>query len=267
MAAPSPPETITSSTGFVHTYATAGDHTISISGVFPNIYINNGPEKLKIKKVLNLGTVGWTRLNKAFMGCTNLTQFTAGSTDTSSVTNMQQTFQSCTGLTSLDLSNFDTSSVTNMGYVFYLSSSLASVNVSSFNTSLVTDMQSMFQNCTTLASVDVSSFNTGSVANMQQMFLGCNALTSIVGVEDWAITGLNGTGDLTSFLTAGKMTTAQYDNLLTNFLTQVSTNPSIPAMTASFGISIPTPSPAQGGLAKIYLVSAYGWTIYDGVAP
>ena len=285
----SPLETITSPTGFVHPYDTAGDYTISITGTFPNIFLNGGTSAPKLKKVLNLGKVGWTRFDLAFKGCSNLTEFTAGSTDTSAVTTMSEMFRSCALLTSLDVSNFDTSSVTDMGVMFFGCTALTSINVSSFNTSKVLNMSYMFYNCALLTSLDVSSFNTSLVNNMSNMFRQClvltsldvssfvtssisnmalmfhttNALTSIVGVEDWDITGLNSTGDLTNFLTGGKMTTAQYDNLLVNWEAQAS---GIPAMTASFGTSILTLGGAAD-TAKQDLINTHGWTVKDGVTP
>ena len=233
----SPLETITSSTGFVHTYTTAGDHTISISGTFPNIHLNNGAEKDKIKKVLNLGTVGWTNLSDAFYGCINLTEFTAGSTDTSAVSFMGRTFRGCSGLTSMNISSIDTTNVTKLEQTFY--------------------------GCSGVTSLDLSSFNTASVSNMNSMARNCSALTSIVGVEDWDITGLNSTGDLTNFLTSGKMTTAQYDALLIKWEAQAS---GIPAMAAKFGASILTLGGAADA-AKQSLINTYGWTIGDGVTP
>ena len=230
----SPLETITTYNGFSHQYDAIGEHTISITGTFPNIYLNNGTEKLKIKRVTNLGTVGWTNLSNAFYGCTNLTEFTAGSTDTSAVTNMRVMFYGCSGLTSLDVSNFDTSSVVNMALMFY--------------------------GCSALTSLDVSSFVTTSVTTMGQMLQFCNTLTSLVGVEDWDITALNSTGSLTSFLTNGKMTTPQYDNLLINWESQASV---IPAMTAAFGASEYTGGGAAA-TAHTSLTDVYGWSIGDG---
>ena len=229
----SPPETITTYNGFSHIYDDIGEHTISITGTFPNIYFNNVGDKLKIKRVTNLGTVGWTRLTSAFYGCTNLTEFTAGSTDTSSVTNMVQMFRVCSGLTSLDVSSFDTSSVTNMA--------------------------GMFHTCTGLTNIDVSSFVTTTVSDMSYMFYNTGALTSMVGVEDWDITGLNGTGDLTSFLFGGKMTTAQYDNLLINWRAQDPFN----GMTPSFGASTYTGGGAAA-TARAELIAIDGWSISDG---
>ena len=222
-----------------HVYEDIGEHTISITGTFPNIYFANvAADRGKIKKVLNLGAVGWTTLVSAFFGCGNLTEFTAGSTDTSAVTDMSRAFQSCSILTSLDVSSFDTSNVSNMFTMFF--------------------------GCGGLTSLDLSSFDTSSVSNMQNMLYNCTALTSIVGIEDWDITGLNSTGDLGNFLTGGKMTTAQYDNLLVNWEAQAS---GIPAMTASFGASKYTGGGAAA-TARQDLIDIDGWSISDGgIAP
>ena len=65
-------ETITAYNGFSHVYDDIGDHTISITGTFPNIITYYGtPASAKLKKVLNLGIVGWTKLNGAFANCPN----------------------------------------------------------------------------------------------------------------------------------------------------------------------------------------------------
>ena len=253
-------ETITTWNGFSHVYAAAGDHTIIITGTFQNIYMNNNVAiRHKLKKVLNLGTVGWTNLDRAFHGCSNLTEFTAGTTDTSAITSMYYMFYLCSGLASADVYTLDTSSVQDLSVMFHTCSSLTSLDVSSFDTANVTNMSAMFYNCPGLTSLDLSSFDTANVRNMTQMFGSCNALTSMVGVEDFIITGLDGTGDLDSFLTSGKMTTAQYDNLLIKWEAQAS---GIPVMTPSFGTSKYT----GGGAAEAAhdsLTDVYGWSIYD----
>ena len=165
--------------GLTHTYANAGDHLIRIRGSFPNIYFSNVGDRLKVKSVENLGEVGWTTLDRAFFGCSNMESFTAGTTDTSSVTNTTSMFRDCSSLTSLDLTNFNTSSVTNMRSMFRDCSSLTSLDVTNFNTSSVTNMDGMFFNCSSLTSLDVTNFNTSSVTNMTSMFRDCSSLTSL----------------------------------------------------------------------------------------
>ena len=162
-----------------HSYATAGQYTITITGTFPNIYFANAGDKLLVDEVVDLGDVGWQALNRAFYGCSNMTAFNVGTADTSGVTGMSVMFANCTGLTTLDLSGFDTTNVTNIEQMFFGCTNLTSLDVSSFNTSSVTNMRYMFYNCPSLTSLDVSSFNTANVTNMQQMFYGCSSLTSL----------------------------------------------------------------------------------------
>ena len=246
------------SSNLAHTYATAGDHTISITGSFPNIHFNNGGDKLKIKKILNLGQVGWINLDYAFYGCSNLTEFTATYRSTPLVTTMEGMFAHCTGLTDIDVS-LDTSSVTNMYFMFYNCNALTSLDVSSFDTSSVLSMHYMFFDCSGLTSLDVSSFNTSAVTDMNHMFFTRGVLTSIVGVEDFDITGLDSTGDLTDFLTGGRMTTAQYDNLLVKWEAQAVFS----GLTPSFGASTYTGGSAAA-TARAALSSNDSWNITDG---
>jgi len=91
-----------------HTYLVAGTYTIKISGVFPNIYFNNGTQRLKLKRIENIGETGLIQLDNGFDGCTNLS-YVAGHADTSLVDTYQSTFNNCSGLTTFNLSawNFE----------------------------------------------------------------------------------------------------------------------------------------------------------------
>jgi surface protein len=162
-----------------HEYASAGDHQIRISGTFPNIYFNNAGDKLKVKSVENLGVLGWTRLKFAFYGCSNMTSFVAGNTDTSNVTEMNLMFYNCSSLTTLDVTSFDTSSVTEMNLMFRGCSSITSLDVTSFDTSGVINIFRMFQGCSSLISLDLTSFDTSSVTSVTNMFNGCSSLTTL----------------------------------------------------------------------------------------
>jgi surface protein len=176
-----------------HTYATAGDHLIRIRGSFPSIKLKDTADKAKVKSVENLGTVGWLSLSSAFYGCTNMTSFTAGTTDTSSVTTMYSMFRGCNNLTSLDVSSFDTSSVTDMSYMFRSCENLTSLDLSSFDTSSVTTMFNMFIFCYDLTSINVSSFDTSSVTGMGSMFRDCQNVLSLdlSNFNTSLVTGMN----------------------------------------------------------------------------
>jgi len=163
-----------------HSFATAGQHTITIDGTFPNIkFQNNAASRVLMDEVVDLGDVGWVTLDQAFRNCTNLTAFNGGTTDTSNVTSMFAMFFECLNLTTLNVSSFNTSSVTNMRYIFTRCSSLTSLDLSKFDTSSATNMLEMFRDCSSLTTLDVSSFNTSSNTNMSYMFYNCSSLTTL----------------------------------------------------------------------------------------
>ncbi len=238
-----------------HEYADAGDHTIRISGAFPNIYFNNGGDKLKVKKVLQFGDVGWTNLDGAFYGCTNLTEFTAGTTDTSSAANISNMFRGCSGLLSVDISSFvltasialtrmfngctnlATITVTNWGTTATLGATssmfegcvnLASIDLTGLNTSGVASMSSMFRQCTSLTSLDVTGFNTSSVIDLNRMFSICSSLTSldvsgfntslVANLREtfWGCSGLTDIIGVEDFDIEGLDFTGDLDNFATN---------------------------------------------------
>jgi surface protein len=203
-----------------HTYSSAGTHSISISGTFGNIRFVNSSDKTKVRTVTNLGSVGWTRFNAAFQGCTGLTSFTAGDCDTSSVTNWQRMFRGCTNmttcnmdgmstasatqfhsmfydcssLTAIDCSGFDVSNVTSFGFgMFYNCNVATSISVSNWNvTSGCTYFAGMFQNCQSVTSLDLSGWDTSGVTSMQNMFYRCfNADIDITGWTSVGVTDMN----------------------------------------------------------------------------
>jgi len=163
-----------------HSFATAGQYTITIDGTFPNIrFYDDAASRVLVNEVVDLGDVGWVNFYRAFRGCSSLTTFNVGTVNTSSATNMLEMFRDCSSLTTLDLSGFDTSSVTDISRMFINCSSLTTLDLSNFNTSSVTSMQSMFNNCSSLTTLNVSSFDTSSVSNMNNMFNNCSSLTSL----------------------------------------------------------------------------------------
>ena len=163
-----------------HTYANAGDYTIKIIGAkFPAWYFNNSGDKNKIIEVKNLGVVGWKNLAAGFYDCRKLTRFTAGTTDTSQVTDMSYMFSNASSLESLDLTDLNTSSVTDMQRMFLSARNLTSLDVSNFDTSSVRNMQSMFFKSSSLTSLNLSNFVTSSVTNMYAMFYYASSLESL----------------------------------------------------------------------------------------
>ncbi len=251
----------------VHTYASAGDHAISISGTFPSIlFYSNASSATKVIAVTNFGEVGWQgSLGRSFWGCTNMTSFTSGVTDTSSVDSLTNMFQNCENLASVDMSSFDTSSVTNMVQTFYNCSSITSIDVSSWDVSSVTNMYAMFADCHLLETVNVSNWDTSSVTTMYIMFGNAGRDISgtfdIIGVENFNIEALNTYfQSLRDFiLPPVALPTARYDAWLINLDAQTSPHLSL----VGFGSSQYTAGGAAEA-ARANLISSDGWTITDG---
>ena len=50
-----------------HVYASSGTKTVTITGTFPRIYLNNGSESLKITSIDQWGTGTWTSMENSFL--------------------------------------------------------------------------------------------------------------------------------------------------------------------------------------------------------
>ncbi|MFT6630206.1 MAG: surface protein [Bacteriovoracaceae bacterium] len=186
-----------------HTYTSAGDYIVTISGLAQAWYFAYTGSRNNIISVANFGNLGWIDLASAFSGCKNLESFSGGETQTvttvatmfykadkltnvdlsswrtPSLTNLRGMFYEAKALSSLDISNFDTSSVTDMSRMFYKVNAITTLDLSHFNTSKVTDMTLMFLATSNLTSLDLSNFNTKSVTSMSNMFNSMSSITSL----------------------------------------------------------------------------------------
>ena len=161
-----------------HTYATPGDHTVTISGLVEAWYFNGRGDKNKLYQVTNLGGVGWKNLEKAFDGCVKLTTFAGG--DVSEVTNMSSMFSGALAANP-DVSGWDVSNVTDMSYMFDTATA-ARPDTSGWDTSSVTNMSRMFSGAD-VANPDVSGWDVSNVTDMSYMFSW--ALAANPDVSGW----------------------------------------------------------------------------------
>ena len=100
-----------------HVYASSGTKTVTITGAFPRIYLNNGSEQSKITSIDQWGTGTWTSMENAFFGAENLVMTATDSPDLSLVTSMEEMFRNAR-IFNGDISGWDTSSVTDMSSMF-----------------------------------------------------------------------------------------------------------------------------------------------------
>jgi surface protein len=182
-----------------HTYATAGNKAIIISGGGEFSFVRTG-DKDKLISIQQFGvfhlatgafnscsnlvsTAGhWTcpaDMASMFYSCTSLTVVDATAWDTSAVTDMHKAFSRCSSLVTLDFSSWNTPVLKTMANMFDGCSSITTLDLSHLDVSAVTSMTAMFQSCGKLTTVDLSSWVTSSVKNMSAMFFSCGALTTI----------------------------------------------------------------------------------------
>ncbi len=206
---------ITRETGdATHTYATPGTHTISITGIFPRIYFNDGGDKEKIRTIEQWGDIEWTSMESAFRGCSNLDGNFIDSPNLSNVESIGNMFRDCSVYNS-DMNDWDVSNILYMGEVFR-NAVLFNGNIENWNTSEVTNIAGMFQgasafnqninfkagqgfpsgdawNTSKITSMSytledaiafnqpIGEWNTGSVTNMEYLFKGAFLFNQDIG--------------------------------------------------------------------------------------
>ena len=149
------------------TYATEGNYTISISGIFPGFDYNGSSEARKFVSIDQWGDIVWKSMASAFIGAY---QVHIGATDTpnlSEVTDMSQMFYGVPHVSG-NFNSWDVSHVTNMQEMFY--STDFDENISNWDVSSVTNMKGMFKFVNGF-NQDISDWNVSHVENMAYMFL------------------------------------------------------------------------------------------------
>jgi surface protein len=182
-------ENITNHTLAIHTYATSGTYTISVTGSILGWSFNNTGDRLKILNVSKWAGLNIS-VNSGFTGCANLT---ATAIDAPNITtnNLSSYFQLCTNFNGA-IANWNVSNVTNMGSMFQ-SASAFNQNIAGWNTSAVTNMGSMFNDATSFnnaGSADINNWNVSNVTNMGSMFLRCAFNQNIGSWNTSAVTNM-----------------------------------------------------------------------------
>ena len=187
-----------------HTYATAGNHTVSISGDFARIYLaDNSTNAEKIVSIDQWGDARWESMNGAFRGASNVTYNATDVPDLSGVLDMSSMFRNAasfdgdlsgwnvSGVSNMhsmfrgaasfdgDLSDWDVSGVDHMYNMFRGTASFDG-DLSDWDVSGATHMDSMFTGAASFNG-DLSTWNVSGVANMYGMFTGASAFRQNLG--------------------------------------------------------------------------------------
>lgn len=172
-----------------HTYATAGDYTITITGsiIKWSFGIYNNLSASNIISITQWGNIKLGNDGEYFSVCNTLNL--SGVTDVldlNGTTNLNRMFNGCTLLTTVNrLNEWNVSSVTNMSYIFNFSSSF-NEDISAWDVSSVTDMSFMFTN--TAFNQDISNWNVSNVTNMRGMFQVTALFNQNIG--NWDVSGV-----------------------------------------------------------------------------
>lgn len=206
----------------VHTYATPGDHVITVNGVtigfsaflspyssFDSIYFDSPAKLISVSQWGDLKVGDGTGNGAgAFFGCFNLDLSTVTDVlDLTGATTMSLFFAVTSALTTVNrINEWDVSNITDMSGMFDTSS--FNQDISSWNVSSVTDMGGMFtaanyfnqniglwdvSNVTNMYSMftyannfnsEIGNWNVGNVTSMETMFYNCSSFNRPIGSWD-----------------------------------------------------------------------------------
>ena len=218
-----------------HTYSSQDTYDITIEGVIDGWQFSDatvGGDRAKIQLIEKYGTLDIST-NGTFANCTNLNT-TATDAPTISSTDLLVTFIGCASLTTPDFSGWDVS------------------NVTSFD--------QMFRNCTSLTEAGINSiagWDVGSGQDFSTMLRGVPNIGSL-DLSGWDISSAL---DLTSFISAGNLSTANYDALLISWAAQSFIQNQ---QNAAFGGSTYTGGGTAAAARATLEAGKGGWNISDG---
>ena len=214
-----------------HDYGVAGTYTISITGIFPRIYFNDGGDKEKILSIEEWGGNKWSSMANAFYGAINLVANAVDKPDLSMVTDMSYMFRNATNLAG-DFSDWDVSNVSNMEGLFSFTNYNGDLSIwdvsqvtntvnmfrnnpafdgdlSLWDMGMVLDISHMFNSATSFTGASVANWDVSSVTNMFRTFR--NASSFDVSLENWMLGPVT---DMTGMLNNTNMSVENYDNTL-----------------------------------------------------
>jgi len=263
-----------------HTYAVAGIYTISVAGLFPRVFYNNGGDKDKVKKILSFGDIVWGSFAQAFRGCgitdinsviangqavtsfnsafreMQLSTIPAGLFDNCPLVSTlfacfqvnqlntipQGLFDNCPLVTSFQLCFFDNQIVGIPQGLFDNNPLVTNFAATFFNNQLTTISAGLFDNCPLVTDFDSTFRNNGLIPNCPSDLFANNPLAN----------------NFASCFQGSTLPTQTYSDMLVS-LDQNNQNLNVP-----FHGGNSTYTGAAAIAARANLVNVKGWNIIDG---
>ncbi len=171
----------------IHTYATPGTYTVSISGTFPRIYINQARNPVgsgdahKILTIVQWGDISWSSMNAAFAGCIFLQGDFTDAPDLTNVTDMGSMFDEANAF-DYPIGDWDVSNITDMSFLFRFALDF-NQDLANWDVSNVTDMRGLFYNANSFNG-NITGWDVSNVAVMQDMFNNALVFNQDIGAWD-----------------------------------------------------------------------------------
>jgi len=157
---------------FSCSYNTIGQHRVTISGVFPQIYQLKAVQSLEVEQ---WGNQKWRSMESAFEYSGNLIISASDIPDLSNVSSMKRMFYGIRKNTFNNIENWDVSHVKDMSDLFSMST--FNQDISAWDVSHVTNMHGMFRGYINGSAwfrqafnQDISQWDVSHVTNMSSMF-------------------------------------------------------------------------------------------------
>jgi len=244
--------TASGSTGVTHTYATAGEKTISITGTIEGWRFANTGDRLKLLGIAAWGPLQLGNAGGYFHGAANMDITATDAPDLTGTTDLSTAFLGASTLNA-DLSGWNVSGVTSMRSTFQNASAFNG-NINGWNVGSVRTMNSMFRGATAF-NRDISGWSVTNVNDMASMFRGAAAFDQDLG--DWDVSSVF---DMANMLNGASLSLDNYDALLLGWA-RLTLEPGID-FHAGTSYYNPTVALASRGT----LTDQYAWTITDAGA-
>jgi hypothetical protein len=177
--------TVTSSTDAdrIHTYASSGTYTITISGLMPSFKVNNNAAiRTLITSIIDFGRVGLRLLD--FYGCTNISSIPASGTMAAGYQGLNEIvsfagFMRGTSITVIPSDIFQYATRVSIFSDIFSFTTVTVIPSGLFdNCTDATSFASAFNQCTSLATYPLDLFdNCPNVVNFSSTFRNCRSLT------------------------------------------------------------------------------------------